>query len=304
MRLAAACLLGALLFVLPGCGGSDDGGAASGSTSGAGATLEELWRAPGDNVATIDGTKTYVPGDVRVSFIVVDSQGRVALAPTAKVLVARSLDQPPFAETTATLERIGVPGGRSAASTHIYVTRLDLTEPGKYWIMAEPIGGPKVQALGNVVVGSSKVPAVGERPPASETPTLASARGDVSSLTTDSPPDLTLLRYSVADSLAAGVPFVVTFATPAFCESRTCGPVVDIVEEVERRSRGTGVRFIHVEVYEDNDPVKGLNRWMKEWHLLTEPWTFVVGADGRVVERFEGPVSVRELERSVKGLTS
>jgi hypothetical protein len=304
MRPAAACLLGALLFVLPACGGSDDGGAASGPASVAGDTLEELWRAPGDDVAITPGTKTFVPGDVRVSFIVVDSEGRVALAPTAKVLVARGLDQPPFAETTARLERIGVPGGRSAASTHIYVTHLDLTEPGKYWIMAEPEGGPKVQALGNVVVGSSRVPGVGERPPASKTPTLASAGGNVSSLTTDTPPDLALLRYSVADSLAAGVPFVVTFATPAFCESRTCGPVVDIVEEVERRSRGTGVRFIHVEVYEDNDPVKGLNRWMKEWHLRTEPWTFVVGADGRVVERFEGPVSVRELERSVGGLTS
>ena len=60
------------------------------------------------------------------------------------------------------------------------------------------------------------------------------------------------------------------------------------------------MRFIHVEVYEDNDPAKGFNRWMQEWGLETEPWTFVVGRDGKVVERFEGAVSVRELEEAVR----
>ncbi len=38
---------------------------------------------------------------------------------------------------------------------------------------------------------------------------------------------------------------------------------------------------------------------MREWKLETEPWTFLVGADGRIVERFEGAVSVRELEDAV-----
>ena len=40
---------------------------------------------------------------------------------------------------------------------------------------------------------------------------------------------------------------------------------------------------------------------MGEPHLPTEPWVFVVGADGRVRERFEGTVPVRELERSSAG---
>ena len=84
-----------------------------------------------------------------------------------------------------------------------------------------------------------------------------------------------------------------TFATPKFCASRTCGPVVDVVEEVQRRLDDERVRFIHVEVYEDNDPAKGYNRWMKEWKLPTEPWTFLVGTDrGTIVDRFEGTVSV------------
>ena len=108
-------------------------------------------------------------------------------------------------------------------------------------------------------------------------------------LTTRTPPDEVLLRYSVADSLEAKVPFVVTFATPKFCTSRTCGPVVDVVEEVPRRLEDDNVRFIHVEVYEDNDPANGYNRWMKEWKLPTEPWTFLVGADGKIASRSRGP---------------
>jgi hypothetical protein len=132
------------------------------------------------------------------------------------------------------------------------------------------------------------------------TPTLASTGGDLSKLTTRTPPDESLLRYSVAESLRAKAPFVVTFSTPKFCSSRTCGPVVDVVEDVAREFEDGDVRFIHVEVYEDNDPAKPYNRWMQEWKLETEPWTFLVDRRGRIVERYEGVVSVSELEQAVR----
>src|SRR5436305_81511 len=79
--------------------------------------------------------------------------------------------------------------------------------------------------------------------PASRTPTLASAHGNLSSLTTHVPPDRALLRSSVADALRAHAPFVVVFAIPKFCRNRTCGPVVDVVDAVRRRLAGSGVRF-------------------------------------------------------------
>ena len=292
-------LLSCLLLV--GCGGSD-GQQDSKRDPAPGATLEELWRAPGDDVAVIPGTENHEPGEVRVSFLVVDAEGAVVALPTARVWVADALEEAPFLETEAKLERIGVPGGDEADATHIYVATLRLPRPGKYWLLAEPAGGPEpVQALGNVVVSKSDSPPdVGDRAYASQTPTLASADGDAASITTRTPPDESLLEYSVADSVAAKTPFVVTFATPKFCSSRTCGPVVDVVEEVQRRLDGEDVRFIHVEVFEDNDPAKGFNRWMQEWKLPTEPWTFLVGADGRIVERFEGTVSVAELEEAVR----
>ena len=257
---------------------------------------------PGDDVAVVPGTQNHEPGAVRVSFLVVDAQNAVVALPTARVWVADSLESGPFLETEAKLERIGVPGGDEADASHIYVATLPLSRPGKFWLLAEPEGGKeKVQALGNVtVVEDDAPPDVGDPAVASQTPTLSSTDGNTSLLTTRTPPDETLLEHSIADSLTAKVPFVVTFATPKFCSSRTCGPVVDVVEEVSRRLEGENVRFIHVEVFADNDPAKGFNRWMQEWNLPTEPWTFLIGADGKIAARFEGTVSVNELEQAVR----
>jgi hypothetical protein len=39
---------------------------------------------------------------------------------------------------------------------------------------------------------------------------------------------------------------------------------------------------------------------MKQWRLQTEPWTFVVGSDGRIKAKFEGSVSAGELEAALR----
>ena len=62
----------------------------------------------------------------------------------------------------------------------------------------------------------------------------------------------------------------------------------------------TEIRFIHVEIFQDNDPTKGTNRWVNEWKLPSEPFAFLVGADGLVKERFEGYVLGRELAAAVE----
>jgi hypothetical protein len=301
---SAAALSAVSCLLLAGCGGSGERASPSDGLLGGSKTLEQLWRAPGDDVAVLPGTSEYEPGDVRVSFLVLDAEGHPVLRPSARVFLARGLDAKPFDIARARLERVGVPGGAKADSTHIYVAHVRLADPGRYWFLAEPDGGSKkVQAMGNIAVArNGSTPGIGERAPASRTPTLATVGGDASKLTTRTPPDESLLRHSVAESLRAHVPFVVTFATPKFCQSRTCGPVVDVVEEVARRLEKTGIRFIHVEVFRENDPAKGVNRWMEEWRLQTEPWTFVVDRKGKIAARFEGALSVDELERSARSL--
>jgi hypothetical protein len=288
---AALCL--AICFIAAGCGGS------SPAKEEPDATLEALWRAPGEDVAIVPGTADFGPGNVRLTFLVVDGKGRVVARPRARVWLARNLQAKPFIEATARSELIGVEGGESADVGEIFVTRLEIEKPGKYWILAEPVGGRKIQAIGNVVVKDKPAaPAVGDEAVPSATPTLANAA--IKQLTTSKVPDPELYRSSIKDALAAKAPFVVTFATPEYCQSRTCGPVVDVVSAVRKREAGSQVRFIHVEVYRDNDPTKGENQWFKEWHLPSEPWVFLVGPDGKVRERFEGTVSVSELDAAVK----
>jgi hypothetical protein len=255
-------------------------------------------------VVFVAGTNSYVPGAVRISFVVVRKDGSTVSRPRARVWIADGFRSKPFEEVQAALEPIGVPGVSEAALgdvSRIYVAHFRVPRPGKYWVLAEPIGGRPIQALGNPIVkAKSTEPAVGAKAFRSTTPTIASTGGNFRQLTTASPPDKELLRYSVADSIAAHKPFVLAFATPKFCASRTCGPVVDVVDAVRRRLSPTNVRFIHVEVYKDNDPAKGINRFMKEWGLASEPWTFLVGADGRVKAKFEGSVSVAELAAAVR----
>ena len=266
-------------------------------------TLKALaLRAGLKTVALTPGDADFSPGPIRYSFLVVAKDGRLVAKPTADVWIARAYDQKPYERTTARLETVGGPGMSDASldTPSIYVAHFRAPAPGTYWILAEP-RGTSVGGLGNIVVrGHSYSPAVGARAPASRTPTLATTGGKLAPLTTATHPDRGLYATSVAEALAAHEPFVVTFATPKFCTSRTCGPVVDVVSYVRTQLSGTAVRFIHVEVFTRNDPARGYNRWMREWGLQSEPWVFLVGRDGRIKEKFEGPVSAGELLASVR----
>jgi hypothetical protein len=291
-RLFALALL-ALLLV--GCGSSSTlRGASEAAPPG---SLEAVWQQGGESVGLTSGTSDYSTGVVRTSFLVVRGNARPVYARRALVYVARNRRSRPFGRTSARLERIG---GSTGDTIQIYVAHVRISRPGRYWLVAAPVGS-RVRGLGTLDVhASSKSPEIGSKAYPSRTPTIASTHGNLARLTTRVPPDRELVRHSIAGSLAARKPFVVAFATPKFCQSRTCGPVVDVVDAVRRRFRRTDVRFIHVEVYRRNDPTLGLNSFMREWRLPTEPWVFLVGSDGLVKAKFEGPVSVEELAAAVR----
>jgi len=290
----------ALLALAAGCGSTESSAKRGAPRPG---SLEALWRGSGESVALIPGTSDYSTGVLRISFLVVDPRGRVVSPPRARVWIARSLRAKPFVKTLARAEPVGIAGvsdGRDV--TAIYVAHARVSAPGRYYVLARPLGGK--ERIGGIrelfVRTTSRSPMVGSRAYPSRTPTLAGVHGRASFITTRVPPDRGLLRYSVAEALAAHDPFVVTFATPRYCVSRTCGPVVDVVNAARKRYASTRIRFIHVEIYAGNNPSKGPNRWVREWHLPGEPWTFLVGADGRIKAKFEGSLSLSELEGAIR----
>ncbi len=121
----AAALIALGCAILAGCGssGAESVGETTSTAPSAAppGTLEALWRAPGEDVAVVPGTSDYAPGTNRISFLVIDGQSRAVEAPTARVWIARGLQEKPYAETTATLEPIGVPGGAEADARNIFV---------------------------------------------------------------------------------------------------------------------------------------------------------------------------------------
>jgi hypothetical protein len=256
-------------------------------------------------VTVIPGTSDYGPGPIRVSFLLLGAQG--APVYRSKVVVAITgplgVNGPLQASVKAALEPVGVPGSGDAPGdiTRLYVAHLPTAGPGKYLLNVAAPGKTTLYGRLQILVRAHpRAPAVGSKAISSQTPTIASTHGNLKALTTRVPPDKALLDYSVAGSLAAHKRFVLVFATPKFCQSRTCGPVVDVVDAVRKQFRGSGIRFIHVEVYKDNNPGLGSNKWVKQWHLPSEPWTFLVGSDGRIKARFEGSVSVTELAAAVR----
>ena len=79
-------------------------------------------------------------------------------------------------------------------------------------------------------------------------------------------------------------PVVLLFATPALCQSRVCGPVVDVAEQV-KRDRPDDAAYIHMEIWNDNDPNKGARAQVLDYNLRTEPWLFVINSDGTRLDR-------------------
>lgn len=246
------------------------------------------------------GTTDLGVGRNRISFVVLSAGSRLVNRPTARVWLAPRPTDAPVAEAMARLEPVGVPG-RQSAELNVYVAHLEVPSPGTYRLLAGPAGTP-TRAIGTVHIRSqAAAPSVGDRAVSIENPTLAGGV-DPKRITTARPPDVELLRTSVADALAARRPFVVTFDSPLFCRKRACGPVVDVVRSVADRWQARSVDFIHVEVYEHNDVRSGYDEWVRAWGLPSDPFTYVVDRTGVIRTKLEGPFSANELDAAVRAV--
>jgi hypothetical protein len=149
------------------------------------------------------------------------------------------------------------------------------------------------------VVGDNRVPKVGEKAPLIHTPTASDVGGDLSKIDTRIPHDQ-MHQVDFADVLGKE-PIVLVFATPALCQSRLCGPVVDIAQQVADEYEGKA-DFIHMEVYNDNEIAKGIRPQLRAFNLETEPWTFLIDRNGVIRDRIEGAYGVPELEQAMQSI--
>lgn len=113
--------------------------------------------------------------------------------------------------------------------------------------------------------------------------------------------------YSIEEVISSRKPFLVIWASPSFCVSRLCSPVIEEVVAIKDKYVDR-VRFIHIEPWKvDVARDKGILQFTenaKVWGIHSEPWVYLVDKFGIVVDRFEGPVSSQELESSINRLLS
>jgi hypothetical protein len=136
-------------------------------------------------------------------------------------------------------------------------------------------------------------PAPGERAPATETLTLDSKDAPLEAIdsraaTEGEVPDPELHEWTIARALREGRPALVVFSTPVYCVSEFCGPVTDVVQNLAARYDDRAV-FIHVEIWRDNRENvinKGAADWLLTPEGFTEPWLFLIGADGIIQDRW------------------
>lgn len=221
---------------------------------------------------------------------------------------AQALDQPAAGPFPAAIESLVTEPAFRAKTTSddpdaasvVYTTQLDFPSDGEWRIAAliKEDGEIKGTLLPSAVVGESDgVPRPGEKAPTIHTPTAEDAGGDLATITTRIPPD-TQNQVDYADALGKE-PIVLLFATPQFCQSRVCGPVVDVAEQVKQQY-GDEAAFIHMEIFNDNDPGKGVRPQVGAFNLPSEPWLFAIDRQGRVSSAVEGAFGLEALTAAVE----
>ena len=243
-----------------------------------------------DNLAIVGSSPSTIGlGEQRLVMIEVGEEDRVVGGPGDGATAI--FEGPDGASQTVALDWVwSIPEVRG-----FYIARPTFDQPGPWTVAISSPERGTTQNFPFTVNEDVPIPEVGEPAPASETRTIP--EWDLEEITTDPDPRPALYELSVADAVGNGTPALIAFATPAFCQTAVCGPTLDVVKEVaDARS---GFDTVHVEIFENVDS-DGQGRLVEvpavtQWGLPSEPWIYVVDAEGIVTARFEGAVSADEL---------
>lgn len=232
-------------------------------------------------------------GDERFLFAVSEIDGRRRGNPDETItLVATSLDAPDVEFATDAEFVWVVPDAFG-----LYRADIPFDRPGIWEIDFEmSTGEDSAPFLVDVLAAPSTV-AAGDAAPLIATPT--SNEVPLTDLTTDLDPLPSLYETSLDEAFTNGQRSVVIFATPAFCTSASCGPLLQQTKDAA--AEFDDVNFVHVEVYSGfNDEgflpdVDHLVPAVEAFRLPSEPWIFVIDESGVVKSRLEGVLGAGEL---------
>jgi len=255
----------------------------------AGATEPEASKALS---ALLVSNDLYVsPQPQRVAFVVYRGPTPASGPPARLALAAPGSTQGQV--VTARPMSAGLPKGRG-----VYVVQAVFEQPGTY--------------QGFVLTRGARVPIALEVKSAAEEPVAGSVASRAPSPTKQNPlgvdpictrqPACPLHAVSLSDVIGTGRPVAVLFATPALCQTRYCGPVLDELLTV-RKAFESRVTFVHVEIYRSNRGVD-LAPTVQAWNIQYEPWFFTVDGAGTIRGRLDSAFGRDELAPLLQSLVT
>ncbi len=304
-RLPVATAVAALAILLAACGSKPAGTATA-------TTTVSPSRPPASATASVlpllVSSEVRV-GDNRTVFTLTDPSGKPVAAPGRALTIGY---RGPGGEVVASAPQTFIWAIEGAYG--VYVGRTTFVSAGAWTadIATQAPGSPaETTSFSFDVRQTPNVVSPGQAAPSVRTPTLADVGGDVAKISSDAKPEKRFYETSEADALAAKKPFVLVFATPKFCTSLTCGPTLDKLKPVA--AAHPEMTFINVEPYQLAFADGSLQPVLTDggltpveatvaFKLSTEPYVFVVGADGKVSASFELVFSSDEIDAAIKAV--
>jgi hypothetical protein len=171
-----------------------------------------------------------------------------------------------------------------------YPVITSLTEPGTYTLTGTVDGIDLETTFSVVEPGEVPIPQIGDPLVPVATPTTADAQGVDPICTRE--PTCDLHDVTLTSALSEGRPLAFLIATPAFCQTAACGPVLDVMLTLQ--SEFSDVRMVHAEVYTDTT-LEATTAAVQDYKLSFEPVLYLAGADGVITSRLDSIYDVAEL---------
>ena len=306
-------LVVALIALLASCGGDERGGD-DGDGGGPSSSSDELIVEPASYELIAGESGRFIAGLLTPDQLFV-SYGTVEMRFFYLGTKEQTGTAEPGPRATADFLQIeGDPGastdrpsaGPPSHGRGVYATEVTFDKPGFWAVDVTARVEGKGELVGNgafEVREDNLVPAPGDKAPRTENLVLSSKDAPRQAIDSRAQggqaiPDEILHRTTIAESIRRGEPALVVFSTPVYCISRFCGPVTDMVEGLAR-DYGGRANFIHVEIWRDFEGKvinKGAADWIYKGGDLLEPWLFLIGADGRIVARWDNVATRAEIE--------
>lgn len=320
MRPTAVALAAASILLIAACSGSGTATPVPVATPGPAATgcpttppVLTAWPIPGKASASGDmipliASSQIVAGPSRLLFTIIDSTNAVLAGPDVPV-TAKVYDL--AADPSTPIVSVEAPYLDPGTGRGLYRVAVDFSHEGDWGLEVNAIiDGCAVasRAIFSVLEAGS-VPAIGAPAPRSDNP-VATTPEEIAAISTDDDPDPDLYRQTIAQAVTSGRPSAILFATPLFCQTATCGPMLDLVETIAADFKDT-VTFVNVEPYKLRETPQGLQpdldadghlqpvQAVLDWGLPSEPYLFIVDAEGMIAASFEGILGEDEVRAAL-----